>query len=144
MSTTVTYSNDVERIFPKIVRLTEATTLSANDSGTIYFLDAATGTDVTLPALVDGLNFKFVVTKAFATSNWVIVSNEGDNINGVIADMGATPAGVIAGAEDQINFVASAETLGDFITLIADATNSQWIVSGMCGANGGITATDPA
>ena len=124
--------------------ITGTTTLTAKDDGKICFLDAAAGATVTLPALSAGARLKFTVTSAFATSNWVIGSAEGDNISGVIADMGTTVAAVLAGAEDQINFVATAETIGDFIELVADTTNSQWIVNGVCGTNGGITATDPS
>lgn len=121
-----------------------ATTLTAADSGKTFILDAAAGKTITLPALADGLKFKFIVGAAFATDNWIIGSAEGDNISGIIADMGSIVAGVPAAAEDQINFVASAETIGDWIELVADLGNTQWLVSGMCAANGGITATDPS
>ena len=124
--------------------LTADATLKPTDTGKVFVLDAATGFTVTLPALAYGLNFTFVVGAAFATDNWVVASAEGDNINGIIADLGAIVAGVPAAGEDQINFVASAETVGDYVTLVADAANSQWLVSGACAANGGITATDPA
>ena len=67
-----------------------------------------------------------------------------NNINGFISDMGTTPVVVVASGEDQVNFVASAETIGDHICLVADSDNSQWLLSGMCGANGGITVTDPS
>lgn len=139
-----TYSNDVVRQRGPVEVISSATTLTAANSGTTYILDAAAGATVTLPALAEGLNFRFIIGAAFATTNWIIDSAEGDNINGVIADMGATVAGVVAGAEDQINFVASAETIGDYIELVCDYANSQWLVTGMCGANGGITATDPS
>ena len=144
MATFTTVSNDELRIFAKTTVLSAATTLTAADSGTTFILDAAAGKTVTLPALAEGIVLKFVVGAAFATDNWVIDSAEGDNINGIIADMGATPAGIVAGAEDQINFVASAETIGDWIELTCDYANSQWLVTGMCAANGGITATDPS
>lgn len=121
-----------------------ATTLTAADSGKTIILDAAAGATVTLPALADGLRFKFVVGAAFATSNWVIASAEGDNISGIIMDMGSTVAGVPAAAEDFINFVNSAETVGDWVELVCDYGNSQWLVTGACSANGGITATDPS
>lgn len=121
-----------------------AETLKAVDTGKTILLDAAAGATVTLPALAKGLKFRFQVAAAFATTNWVIDSAEGDNINGLISDMGATPAVVLAAGEDQINFVATAESIGDYIDLIADYDNSQWIVNGMCGVNGGITATDPS
>lgn len=139
-----TYSNDVKRIFEDVEVISAAQTLTAADSGKVFILDAAAGATVTLPALKEGIRFRFVVGAAFATTNWVIASAEGDNINGIIADMGATVAGVPAAGEDQINFVATAETVGDYVELICDFGNSQWLVSGACSANGGITATDPA
>lgn len=139
-STTVSYSDNQQ----KTATLSAAYTIDKDESGTCFILDAAAGATVTLPAIADGLRFKFVVGAAFATSNWVIASAEGDNISGIISDMGTTVAGVPAGAEDQINFVASAESIGDWVELIADSGNSQWLVSGACAINGGITATDPA
>ena len=144
MATTVTYSNDVRRIRETVETISAAQTLTAADSGKTFILDAAAGATVTLPALKAGLRFKFVVGAAFATTPWVIDSAEGDNINGIIMDMGATVAGVPAAGEDQINFVESAETIGDWIELVCDYDNSQWLVTGACTANGGITATDPS
>lgn len=144
MAQYLSYSNDVLRARAEVEVLDAAATLTAADSGKVYVLDAAAGATVTLPALAEGLVFKFVVGAAFATTNWVIASAEGDNINGIIADMGSTVAGVPAAGEDQINFVASAETVGDYVELVCDYANSQWLVTGMCATNGGITATDPS
>jgi len=144
MSTTVTTSNDAVRIFQKTETISAARTLTAADSGTVFILDASAGKTVTLPALKDGLRFKFIVGAAFATDNWIIDSAEGDNIDGIIADMGSTVAGIPAAGEDQINFVASAEGIGDWVELVCDYGNSQWLVSGACRTNGGITVTDPS
>lgn len=118
-----------------------AQTLTAADNGKTIFLDSAAGATITLPALTAGARFKFVVSTAFATTNWVVASSEGDNISGNLIVAGAH---VAAAAEDQINFVASAESVGDFIELWADYDNSQWIVTGVAALTGGITATDPA
>jgi hypothetical protein len=144
MATLTHVTNDVLRQRAEVEVISAAQTLTAADSGKVFILDAAAGATVTLPALEEGLYFKFIVGAAFATTNWVIDSAEGDNINGIIADMGSTVAVVLAAGEDQINFVATAESIGDHVELIADYANSQWIVSGMCGINGGITATDPS
>lgn len=144
MSQYVSYSNDVLRARGEVETISAAQTLTAADSGKTFILDAAAGATVTLPALAEGLNFRFVVGAAFATTNWVVASAEGDNINGIIASLGATPAGIPAVGEDQINFVATAESVGDYVELFCDFGNSQWIVSGACGANGGITVTDPS
>lgn len=140
MSTTVLYA---DKKSGAIKTVTGATTLTSNDSGKTIVLDAAAGATVTLPALAEGLNFRFVVGAAFATTDWVIDSAEGDNINGIVADMGSTVAGVPAVGEDQVNFVATAESIGDYVDLICDYNNSQWLLSGMCSLNGGITVTDP-
>lgn len=133
-------------IIANVEAIAADTTLTVEDSGKTFLLDNATGATITLPALATSNGFcaKFVVAAAFATDNWVIDSAEGDNINGSIADMGTTVAVVVASAEDQINFVASAETIGDWVEVVFDTDNSQILVTGMCAQNGGITATDPA
>ena len=124
-----------------VVTLSAATTVEANQSGTTFILDAAAGATITLPSVANGLVFRFVVGAAFATTNWIVDSAEGDNITGNLLVNGAA---VPAAAEDQINFVATAETVGDYIELIADYGNSQWIVTGIGNAAGAITATDPS
>lgn len=134
-----TYSNDVVRIFRDTETITAAKTLTAADSGKTFWLDAAAGATITLPALKDGLNFKFVVADNFATSNWIVDSAEGDNIEGMVEVAGAV---VVAAAEDQINFVATAESKGDFVQFECNGTN--WFVSGQAALSGGITATDPS
>jgi hypothetical protein len=144
MSTRTFHSNDEVFQIKKVKTLSLATVLTAGDSGTEFILDAAAGKLITLPALKEGLHLDFVVGAAFATDNFVVKSAEGDNITGFISSMGASVAGVVASAEDQVNFVASAETIGDHIRLVCDFKNSRWLLSGACGTNGGITATDPA
>lgn len=139
---TLTYtSNDVQRARATVETISGAQTLTAADSGKTFILDAAEGATVTLPALAAGLQFRFVVGAAFATSNWVIASAEGDNITGNLIVAGAA---VPAAAEDQINFVNSAETVGDYVDFICDSGNSQWIVIGIGNSAGAITATDPS
>ena len=118
-----------------------AKTLVAADNGKVFVMDAAAGATITLPALVNGLRFRFVVGATFATTNWIIDSAEGDNINGILVVNGASVAAV---GEDQINFVATAEAIGDWIELIADSNNSQWLVTGVGAGAGSITATDPS
>lgn len=132
-------SNDEKRIFNNVDTISSATTLKAADSGKWYKLNNSTGVTVTLPALKSGVHFRFIVAANFATSNFIIDSAEGDNIEGVLVVNGAS---VVASAEDQINFVASAETVGDFIDIWSDG--SKWFVSGVGSAAGSITATDPS
>lgn len=132
-------SNDEMRIFNKVETISSATTLKAADSGKWFKLNNSTGVTVTLPALKSGLQFKFIVAANFATSNFIIDSAEGDNIEGVLVVNGAS---VVASGEDQVNFVNSAETVGDFIDIWSDGSN--WYVSGVGSAAGSITVTDPS
>jgi hypothetical protein len=132
-------SNDVTRIVKKSETLSADKTLTEADSGKVFWLDNSTGKTITLPALKAGLFFKFVVADNFATDNWIIDSAEGDNIEGTILVNGASIAAL---SEDQINFVASSESLGDFIELECNGTN--WFVSGAGQSSGSITATDPS
>ncbi len=123
----------------KAQTVTGALTLTNADNGKTLYLNAAAGATIVLPAVQAGLYFRFVVAAAFATTNWIVDSAEGDNIDGSIEVAGAV---VVAGAEDQINFVASAESLGDYVELESDGV--QWFVHGMAALTGGITVTDPS
>lgn len=113
-------------------------TLTVADSGTTYLL-SATGTRVTLPAVTDGINFKFIINGAAANSNFIIDSAEGDNIEGTLIVAGAV---VDCAAEDQINFVTDGENIGDYVELISDG--SQWLIgdSGVL-TSAKMTCTDP-
>lgn len=133
--------NGIDLTGNKASTITGATTLTAA-SNQIQILDAAAGATVTLPTLADGLRFKFIVGANFATTNWVIASAEGDNINGFVHNI--ADGAVVAGAEDQINLVATAESLGDWYEFVADSGNSQWIVTGLSVTTGATTATDPS
>ena len=84
-----TYSNNIERIFSNYQEVTDDLTLTAADSGKVFFLNAADAGDITLPALKAGVNFKFIVGATAPTTAWTIVSAEGDNINGVMTVNGA-------------------------------------------------------
>jgi len=123
----------------KAQTVTGALTLTNADNGKTLYLNAAAGATIVLPAVEAGLHFTFVVASSFATTNWVIDSAEGDNIDGVLDVAGAV---VRAEVEDQINFVATAEALGDYVVLHSDGV--QWFVYGQGAITGGITASDPS
>lgn len=130
------YSNDVERSLDKTATLAVASTLTAATSGYTYNLTAAAGAVIALPALKAGLNFRFVVGSAFATTNWTLVSST-SVINGNVLVAGAHVAGA---SENTVSFVASAESVGDYVDLICDGT--LWFVSGSGVTSGSITLTD--
>jgi hypothetical protein len=120
--------------------ITGAYSVEANESGKHFILSAAAGAAVTLPAPSPGLNYRFIVGLAFATTNWTIVTNGNATIiqGGVVVN----GASVTGANEDTISFVATAETVGDYVNLVSDGTN--WYVDGYAHAAGGITLTDAA
>lgn len=117
--------------------VTDDITLDAGrDNNKIFVLgDAAPGT-ITLPA-VSNAGFRATVLVGFAiTTNAVLASAEGDNLEGCLTVAGAV---VDVNAADQINFVATAENLGDRVDVISDGT--RWHVVGWALTTGALTAT---
>ena len=124
MSTTITHSNDVERQVEKYQDITIGETYTMADSGKTIKVSGTGGT-VTLPAPTEGFNIRFVTTGGTA-----------DVMEGSIIVAGAV---VDVDAADQLNFVHTADNLGDFVEIISDGSN--YYVSGNALNSGGITAT---
>ena len=132
-------SNDVVRQKEAPETIGAAQTLTAADSGKTFRL-VTSGTDgaaVTLPAAESGLKYTFEVGAAFATTNWTIVA-PANVIEGYAVVNYAT---VVAANENTISFVATAETIGDSVTVYCDGTS--WNVFGHGSATGSITFTAP-
>lgn len=132
-----THSKDIAYTRSTLETISAAKTLDVSDSGKIFVLSNATGAEITLPAPVSGLNFKFVVGLAFATTSWTIVTNGSSNI--IYGTVLVNGASVVGSQEDTITFAASAETLGDFVQLETDGTS--WFVAGIGSAASSITLT---
>lgn len=116
---------------------TAAATLTAADNNKVVMLNAAAGFTITLPAVTAvGWRARFITGAAFATTNFVVASAEGDNMEGSVLVAGAI---VDVDAADQINFVATAENVGDFIEVFSDGVS--WHVFGNALTAGALTAT---
>jgi hypothetical protein len=120
--------------------ITATTTLTAAQSGSTFYIAPAHQTTITLPALADGLVYKFVISGAFADADTAIASAEGDNIEGALIVAGAV---IDCDAEDKINFISDGENLGDYVELRSNGTS--WFI----GSSGGLasvklTCTDPS
>jgi len=102
-----------------IKTIAAATTLTASDSGKSCTLSAAAGAAITLPSVaIAGFQARFTVGAVFATTNWTVVAP-----TAVIygrADVNSTL--VPAAAATTISFVATAESIGDFIEIYSDGT----------------------
>ena len=116
--------------------LTADTTLTASDSGKVFILDAV-GEVITLPAVADGLKYKFRCSVTTATSNWTIVAAT-DVIYGSAQVAGAV---IAASAENTITLVVAKFLPGDWVSLESDGTN--WYVEGSVVTSAGCTFTAP-
>ena len=122
--------------------LVAATTLTAADSGKVYFLALAGGFAVTLPSPAVGLNFKFFVQIA-PTGDYTIVTAGASQI---LAGLVHSSDGVDGDSETAftattVTFIAagSASTIGDSADLWSDGTN--WYARAFCNISTGITIT---
>ena len=124
------------------VSLTAATTLTAEQSNQTFFLNAAGGFTVTLPAPTDGVEYEFIVATA-PTTAYIIANSagsSGDTIIGYpVASVASDQSANGNAAGDQINFVANTALPGDSVYLISDGTS--WFAKLFGKANGAITIT---
>ena len=138
MSTTlVSISNDELRQVLQTQVISSATTLSGADSGKHFYLNAAAGAQITLPAVATsaGYNFRFTVQALFATTAWTIVAATAVIQGGAIVNS----VNVASANRNTITFAHAADTIGDFIQLNCDGVN--WYASGVGHTAAAITFT---
>jgi hypothetical protein len=119
--------------------LTAASTLTAEQSGSVFFLNAATEFATTLPAPVAGLTYTFIVKAAPSGANYTIVTAASANIIKGQAYPASGDAGDTGTSDDTISFVSAAAVAGDMVTVISDGTS--WFAKGFCAVATGITFT---
>ncbi len=133
--------NQLKHRNTQVVDVSEATTLSADQSGAVVLLDqSASAYDITLPAAAVGLSFTFVITVKHGSDDAafniacagsdivygksVVFSTAGDEVKYQRAE--------IAGANTKIVFTRNVATTGglegDTVTLVCGASG-QWIAS---------------
>ena len=119
--------------------LTAASTLTAEQSGSVFFLNSATEFATTLPAPAAGLTYTFIVKAAPSGADYTIVTTSSANIIKGQAVNAAGVAGDTGTADDTISFVSAAAVAGDMVTVISDGTS--WFAKGFCAVAAGITFT---
>lgn len=118
--------------------ITAGKTLTSADNGKTFILSDAASGDITLPAVATNAGFKCKVICGFAiTSASAVISAEGDNMEGA---MMVASTVVDVPNVDQINFIQSAENIGDWVTVASDGT--YWYVDGRALSTGALTTTD--
>jgi len=117
--------------------LATGTVLTAADSGKVFFLvQAGAARTATLPALENGLNFRFILMTA-AANHWSIATAQAadDFVGSVVsADGGAGDSA--ADSDTVVRFVGGTAAVGDQIELECDGTD--WYIRGSMNATGGI------
>jgi len=121
------------------VSLTAASTLTAAQSGQVFFLNSATEFATTLPSPVAGLNYTFIVTAAPSGASYTIVTASSANIIKGQAVNAAGVAGDTGTADDTISFVDGQAVAGDQVTVISDGTS--WFAKAFCAVAAGVTFT---
>lgn len=119
--------------------LTAASTLTAAQSGTVFFLNATSEFATTLPAPVAGLTYTFIVKTAPSGASYTVVTDSSANIIKGQAVNAAGVAGDTGTADDTISFVDGQAVAGDTVTVISDGTS--WFAYGQCAVAAGITFT---
>jgi hypothetical protein len=121
------------------VSLTAASTLTAAQSGQVFFLNSATEFVTTLPAPAAGLNYTFIVTAAPSGASYTIVTASSANIIKGQAYPASGAAGDTGTADDTISFVDAQAVAGDQVTVISDGTS--WFAKAFCAVAAGVTFT---
>ena len=101
-------------------------TLTAQDSGTVYLVNAADGTQTfTLPALTSGFNIEVIVT--VLSDNDVVITAPGDNMIVSCRNFTAAGAAEVAVTDTCTNLVMNADTVaavvGSRVRIFCDGTN---------------------
>jgi hypothetical protein len=122
-----------------VTTLAAASTLTAAQSNTIFFLSSATEFVTTLPAPAAGLAYTFIVGAAPSGASYTIVTNASANIIKGQAVNAAGDAGDTGTADDTISFVDGQAVAGDQVTVISNGTS--WFAKAFCAVAAGVTFT---
>ena len=122
-----------------VTTLAAASTLTAAQSGTTFFLSAATEFATTLPAPAAGLVYTFIVGAAPSGASYTIVTGSSANIIKGQAYPASGAAGDTGTADDTISFVDGQAVAGDMVTVVSDGTS--WFAKAWCAVAAGVTFT---
>ena len=125
-----------------VENLTAAKTLDPSDSGKVFTLDQDASFDVTLPTASNagvGWNAKFILTDAGSGTVKVIPDSSEDTLIGCIqsSDGGDASAASAESGVDELIWVASTASIGDWAELFCDGSN--FYVSGQMHDNDHMT-----
>ena len=120
--------------------VTAVNTITAAESGSVFFLNSATEFVSTLPAVQAGLHFTFIVTAAPSGASYTVVTAASSNVmlGTVHSSDGVDGDSELTGG-DTLSFVDGAAVVGDRAEFWCDGTN--WFGIAHCNVSTGITYT---
>ncbi len=118
--------------------VTGTNTITAAETGSVFFLNSATEFDSVLPAPAAGLHFTFIITGAPSGADYTVSTDSSDNIiiGTVHSSTGGNADSETSGA-DTVTFADGVAVVGDMAEFWCDGTN--WFVKAFCDADAGIT-----
>lgn len=126
----------------KVETVAATNVITAAESGTTFFLSAATEFASTLPAPAAGLYFRFIVAAAPSGASYTVVTaGAPDQIlaGQVHSSTGGDADSETAATGTTITFVDGVSVVGDWADVISDGTS--WYAQCFCNADAGITIT---
>lgn len=119
--------------------LTAASTISAEDNGSIFLLNSSTEFATTLPAPFLGAEYTFIVKAAPSGASYTIVTGSSANVIKGLQNSVAGDAGDSGTADDTITFVDGQAVAGDKVELFSDGTS--WFAYAISKVAAGVTFT---
>lgn len=134
----------------EVIACGSATTLTASDSGALVLQDTATGSTVTLPTPVAGMQFTIATTVSVTSNSHVITvaDTSSEFLLGAVIAGNATVAAsgdvFTADGSTHVTLTSNGSTTGGLIGSIYELTaisTTQWVITGV--AQGSGTNADP-
>lgn len=119
--------------------LTATYSVSAEENGMTFYLNAATEFVTTLPAPFLGACYEFIVKAAPSGANYTVVTASSANIIKGMQFSSFGDAGDSGTADDTITFVAAQSVAGDRVLVKSDGTS--WFAWAFSDVAAGITFT---
>ena len=124
----------------KVETVTEARTLTNDESGKVFMLDSAGGAySITLPtALEDGVYYKFVVSEETPTGAITIAAGSAI-VSLVMKDAGGNASNSTAGTQVSNLIIGTSAQKGDYIDMMA--AGDEWVAECLSGINNAVTTS---
>ena len=124
----------------KVEKITVARTLTNDDSGKVFMLDAAGGAySITLPtSLEDGVYYKFIVEEE-TPSNAVTIAAGSAIVSLVMKDAGGNASNSTVGTQVSNIVIGTSAQKGDYINVMA--AGEEWVCECLSGIDNAVTTS---